>query len=195
MKATTSHSQPNALSNSLRANAGRAYKPVTSQRSQNDVHSRSRPTDSAQDTWWPGSVARQDDTVFQAIQHVDQAIAILEANPSSGTERKEGNRNMIYGAVSVQQRDVIASAAIEHFLQTQNAPLTVQELCEVLQARGIALAEYAVSSVGGIVGKRAMFTKCSDRAGHWKLTENSESMSGTEDDHGSDGRLIVNEDS
>jgi hypothetical protein len=111
------------------------------------------------------------DPVFQALQHVDKAIAALEPKALSGTKRSEGNSNVIYGVVSAQQRDTIAKAAIEYFIQTRNAPVTIKELCEALRGRGIALPEYAVSSVGGVLGKRGMFMKCPDRTGYWKLTE------------------------
>lgn len=119
------------------------------------------------------SLAKQleDNPIFQALQHLDKAIAVLEPKTASVTKRVEENSNVIYGVLSVQQRDAIANAAIEFFIQTGNAPVTVKELCAALQQRGIALPEFCVSSVGGLLGKRSMFMKCPDRPGYWKLTD------------------------
>jgi hypothetical protein len=111
----------------------------------------------------------EDDPVFQALQHVDNAIAALKQEVPLRTVR-ETKENVIYGVISAEQRDAIANAAIEYFIQTRNASVTVKELCEVLHDRGIPLPEYAVSCIGAILGKRDMFMKCPDRAGYWKLT-------------------------
>ena len=111
------------------------------------------------------------DPVFQAIQHVDKAIAALQTRtPAHQAAEMNQAGTVIAGASTPQQRDAIANGAIESFIGMRNVSITIKDLCEVLREQGIPLPAAAVSSVGGILGKREMFMKDPAKAGHWKLT-------------------------
>lgn len=116
--------------------------------------------------------ALEENPVFQAIQHVEKAIEALRAStPAFHASGSKDTGNIITGALTPQQRDNIANAAIQHFMKTSNASITIKALCGVLRQQGIPLPEAAVSSVGGILGKREMFVKDPAKPGCWKLSD------------------------
>lgn len=114
------------------------------------------------------ATALEENPIFKALQHVDNAIAALQATDKSPVRGPIGGIDQ--GGLTPSQRDAIAAAATAFLIETNNAPVTVKSLCEELHRRGVPLPEAVVSSVGGILGKRkGVFMKSPDMAGHWQL--------------------------
>ena len=114
--------------------------------------------------------ALEENPIFQALQHIDHAIAALQT-PRDQSSFKRVMGNLIQGGLTSSQRDAIAEAAAAYFIETHNMPTTVKRLCEELRRLGIPLPEADVSSVGGILGKRnTIFAKSPDRTGFWELS-------------------------